>query len=119
MSEGIRKITDVAIYALGHLAEVYQYGKNWGDEFCNKRANECYEESLNHLKEFDFKSLSLDELLMVGFRMWTKDSLLCPLWAVSLLLKDLKDNDTRFGCVADGWKVKDGKVMWDERIGGL
>lgn len=103
-----------SVYALGHLADVHQYGKSWGDEFCRKEALRNYEKALEHLKNFAFKSLTLDELNAIGFRMWNKGLILCPLWAAPLLIPNLKDNDTRFGCVAYGWKVENEKVMWDK-----
>ena len=115
MSEGIRRITDVAVYALGHIAEAKHYGKSWGDEFVAKQAREHYDKSIEHLKDFDFKILTLDELKMVGFRMWDEGLLLCPLWVAPILMPNAKDNDTRFGCLAYGWPVVDGKVVWDKK----
>ena len=114
MSDGIRRITDCAVHALGHVADVKQYGKSWGERFCTEQAVENYDKVLDHLKDFDFKTLTIDQLKMVGFRMWNETLILCPLWAAPLLIKNLKDNDTRFGCVAYGWEVKDGEVLWDK-----
>ena len=113
MSTGLRRVTDVMAYALGHLADVKNYGQSWGDKFVAEQAVQRYDKAIKHLEGFDFKTLTLDELKMIGFRMWTEDLILCPLWAKPLLCPNITDNDTRFGCLAYGWIVSDGKVHWD------
>ena len=115
--KAMQRVLDSAIFDLNGMAEVVNYHKNWGDEFCIKQIKKSFQKTMEYLKDFDFKSLTVDELVAIGFRKWDENVILCPLWAVDLCLPELNDRDIRMGCVAYGWKFEDNEVLWDEKAG--
>ena len=90
---------------------IQQISLTYGVGFCKKEAKETMRLFREEFAKLDLKELSLDELLNCRFGKWTEQSLLCPLYAQPIL-KPGEDNDVRFGCIASGWEIKDGAVVW-------
>lgn len=115
MNPELKKI----IYCMGFLttkvAQICEY--NWDAGFAVSELKEAYAKIQEELKSVDFKSMTLDELFLARFGNWDENVILCPLYLKDTLKPKAADNDTRFGCIAYGWSVEDGKVNWGSDTG--
>lgn len=107
MTPELRTVIDCATYALQGLAEICEYG--WDDQFARQEMRGRYTKIQEKLKDIDFSKLDVEELKIARFGHWDADIWLCPLY-LAKLLKPGVDSDTRMGCIADGWRLKDGHL---------
>jgi hypothetical protein len=105
------KLVSFMAWGTNRLAEIADY--NWSGEFCKEEAERAMKSIREELAKLDFSTMNLEELKNVRFGSWTETTLLCPLYAQPVLKPNV-DNDVRFGCVADGWEIKEGKVLFDK-----
>ena len=113
MKVELRKIIDALRYVAFSATEAVEYRKSWGDEFCMKQLTEALQICREYLEEVDVQKLDEDELRLAGFEFWTEETVLCPLY-FQPILKPNSNNDVRFGCIADGWQLKDGHINLSE-----
>lgn len=111
MSEQSLKPIQILSWGINRLAQIADY--SWSGDFCKEEAQRAMTSIREEFSETDFRKMSIEELQQLGFAKWTENSLLCPLWAQPILKPNAKDKDIRGGCIAEGWEIKDGKVIWE------
>ena len=110
------------------VAETTQY-TSWSDDFCRKEIKESTERFLNELKKhIDWNNLTVEEAKELRFCRWDEDKpdlWLIPLWLLPIVPIGMElesidgdkiiydgtnvDNDIRFGVIAYGINIKEGK----------
>ena len=119
------EITNCLTWYANQIAETVQY-TNWSDEFCREDIKRATDRFVNELKKYiDFDNLTEEEAQELRFGKWSDDEpdlYLVPLYLLPILPIGTKltcingqkivydghniDNDTRFGCLAYGVRVK-------------
>jgi hypothetical protein len=131
MSERNMSAEDFLSSALMELASAAASGaayKNWGDDFARKEIREVWENVGAPLRKKHSRKVTLSELQAanklrlkdMGFLNWDNDLVVIPLWAFNYVAdgerlvsifgetktkgQDEIDLDTRFGCIAYGFR---------------
>lgn len=119
------EITNCLTWYANQVAETVQY-TNWSDEFCREEIKRATDRFVNELKKYiNFNNLTEGEAQELRFGKWSDDEpdlYLIPLYLLPILPIGTKltcingqkivydghniDNDTRFGCLAYGVRVK-------------
>lgn len=119
------EITNCLTWYANQVAETVQY-TNWSDEFCREDIKRATDRFVNELKKhIDFDNLTEEEAQELRFGKWSDDEpdlYLVPLYLLPILPIGTKltcingeeivydgkniDNETRFGCLAYGIRVK-------------
>lgn len=119
------EIMNCLTWYANQVAETIQY-TNWSDEFCREDIKRATDRFVNELKKYiDFNNLTEEEAQELRFGKWSDDEpdlYLVPLYLLPILPIGTKmtsingdeivydghniDNDTRFGCLAYGVRVK-------------
>lgn len=100
------------------ISECYFY-KSWSQEYIKERINEIYDKFNKNLEKekenISWESFTIDQYQQLGFSFWdeSKSLLLIPLYLKNqFYTKDDKyDDDVRFGCLAYGLPVVNGKII--------
>lgn len=105
-----QKAQHALVWFANMMMQIPEYQPSWGPAFCVTEALAYKKKLEEYLSQIDFTQMTVEELKELGFRWWDEEHtlLLCPLWLASLFPSD--DHDHRGGCLAFGFKVKDGKI---------
>lgn len=120
------EIVNCLSWYVNKVAETVQY-ESWSDEMARNENRKYMSMMLEELKKhIDWNKLTREEAFELRFRQWdedTPDLFLIPLYLLPIVpigtelttingdtvlyLGDNVDNDTRFGCIAYGIKIKE------------
>jgi hypothetical protein len=110
------KVQKILVWFANSMMQIPEYQPQWTAEFCVKEALENRAKIKRELlSKIDFSALSLEDFLDLGFSFWdeSKSLLLCPLWLADTLFPE-EDHDHRGGLIAYGFKVVNGKVLFEK-----
>jgi len=113
MTENYKNVSFARNWYLNRLAQIPEYHKSWGGDFCMKESLDYIQQVNEYLtNNVDFTKLTLEEFKSLGFEFFN-NKLLCPLWLANHLFPNV-DHDHRGGLIAFGYTVDGDTIIFDK-----